>query len=230
MGRKNYIVGRKTSFLKSSSGFTLSEALVTIAILAIFILIVIVSLRPSFQIAKSRDTKRKTDIKTISIGLEDYLGDHPCYPPETVMECNPGTGLRPYLGKIPCDPRTDQSYAYVRPDGCTKYAIYANLEIETAVTYDSGYNYGIASSNYRLIPTVVPTTAAGGGGPTSVPTSASGGGTPIPTPTISSGFWGCISGVCTPLPGFVCQPNFARDDCINSCGSPADPQNECILL
>jgi len=150
MGRKDSYSGRK--------GFTLIEAVSTLAILAIIMIAVLVVLNPQKQIMKAKDSQRKTDVKKISKALEDYLNDHPCYPEVGVfLDCG-GDGFRPYLSKIPCDPVTKQPYLYQRPE-CQKFAVFAALITENqTVVYPNteGYNYVVTSPNYRLVPKVTP--------------------------------------------------------------------------
>lgn len=67
-------------------------------------------------------------------------------------------------------------------------------------------------------PTLTPTPPAG---PTSTPTP-----TIFPTPTSSpvGNYYGCFSGVCAPLSGPDCEPNYLDSDCFGQC---VFPQNEC---
>src|SRR5271157_5862912 len=99
---------------KFFSGFTLVELMIVLAFLAVLIAIVIVFF--TGQIAKGTDAQRKSDMNRIKLALEEYEKDHNCYPPKDLVTCNVaplnGTGLRPYLEKIPCDPATGSSYDY----------------------------------------------------------------------------------------------------------------------
>ncbi|PJC28917.1 hypothetical protein CO053_02130, partial [Candidatus Shapirobacteria bacterium CG_4_9_14_0_2_um_filter_40_11] len=200
MGRKDSYSGRK--------GFTLIEAVSTLAILAIIMIAVLVVLNPQKQIMKAKDSQRKTDVKKISKALEDYLNDHPCYPEVGVfLDCG-GDGFRPYLSKIPCDPVTKQPYLYQRPE-CQKFAVFAALITENqTIVYPNtgGYNYVVTSPNYRLVPEEL-----GGVTPTQVP---------LPTGD-GAVKYGCFSGVCQSFSGFDCTPKYLREDCYLRCGSPA---------
>lgn len=189
-----------------------------VAIVGLLALLAAMSLKPSVQMAKARDSKRKADLKTISISLEDYLNDHPCYPEESVMECTPGDGLRPYLAKIPCDPQTKESYAYSRPDDCLQFVIYAKLETEKEMKYGA-YNYALSSSNLRVLPTVEPTPAAAPE-PTDTPV-------PTPTPPPYLDYYGCFSGICEPLGERNCNPKYDRSDCRGQCYFDGEVRNEC---
>lgn len=198
---------------------TLSEIIVVVAIVGLLAMLAAMSLKPSVQMAKARDSKRKTDLKTISISLEDYLGDHPCYPQESEMSCSPGDGLRPYLAKIPCDPLTKESYAYSRPDDCSQFVIYAKLETEKEMKYGA-YNYALSSSNLRVLPTVEPTPTAAPPAPTNTPA-------PTPTPAPYLGPYGCFSGECKKLFDLDCNPKYDRDDCRGNCYYGGEVRNEC---
>jgi len=133
---------------------TLSEVLVVVAILGILILLVAFFIRPEFQIGKSRDARRKSDLKKLAIALEDYATDHKCYP-------NESSGLDvlspKYIPQIFKDPKTKQPYTYVCSSngdcgsgtGCTKFAIFTTLESEAGISYVQG-NYVVTSPNYSL--------------------------------------------------------------------------------
>lgn len=205
---------------------TLSEILVVVAIVGLLVLLAAQSLKPNVQMAKARDARRVSDLKVISTSLEDYLGDHPCYPDESLMTCDPGDGLRPYLGKIPCDPQTKESYTYTRPDSCSQFVIYANLEAKEEMTYGA-YNYALSSSNVRVLPTIYPTQTPAPSGPTEVPPEPTQTPSePTPTPDLA-GFYGCFSGVCESLGGRNCNPKYDRADCREQCFFGGEIRNEC---
>lgn len=205
-------------------GFSLTEILITAAIITFLLLVAFFAF--SSQLAKGRDARRKADLSQMRTAAEDYYTDKDCYPPPAAFNCrlpsgNPGTGLQPYLDKVSCDPFTREPY-YVEmdPSNCPQwYRIYAKLEFTSDpaiadVGCASGcgpgnvYNWGVTSEN---------TTLVGGGG-------EGGGGTPPP----GANYYGCKSGVCTALPGPVCAPNYLDPACFGQCGTPADPQNECL--
>lgn len=221
MGKSNNKSCPKAVFLKfkSTFGFTLAEVLVVVTIVGLLALLAALSIKPSVQIAKTRDAQRKSDLKKISTALEDYLSDHPCYPLKSEMECDPGLGLRPYLNKIPCDPLTRGSYPYNRPDGCSQFVIYSNLETERSQSYGL-YNYAVTSPNLRIVPT-------GGGAQPSATPAPSLSPTTVPTSPQGSNSYGCFSGVCHSLLGEICQPTYLSYDCYNQCGTVDNPKNEC---
>lgn len=197
--------------MKDSSGLTLSEIIVVVAILGLLIILAMQTIKPSYQLAKARDERRVADLKKISTALEDYAGDKDCYPDaiydETKEGCYADQGFGHYLKNIPCDPLTKEPYPYEKPDdACNKYVVYATLELEKDITYGLG-NYALASPNLLLEPTLLPTSAPGEGEPTAPPSE------PSATPTFAPGetrYYGCVSGECTLLEGPpYCQPNFA---------------------
>lgn len=203
-------------------GFTLTELIIVISIIAFLALLSLVYLRT--QTFKGTDAKRKTDIKKIQIAVEEYEKDHDCYPlPQTVV-CEPGNGLSPYISKIPCDPITNASYYYDYEDSLCPgwYRIYAKLDndkdesVIPGIGPFSAYNYYQGSPN-SPISTSGPTASPGGGGGEGENQEES--------------FYGCQSGVCVPVawdpnrPGPACDPNYQSSNCYGQCTSP---QTECI--
>ncbi len=189
---------------------TLTEILVVVAILGILILLAALSLNPKLQLMRTRDGRRKADLKRIAIALEDFAGDKPCYPTmiyKPLSGCTASEEIDPYLPHIPCDPLTKAPYLYIRP-GCKEFIIYTTLEIETNNDYGAG-NYAVSSPNLRIIPTVSPTQAPS---PTSPPPSPTAG--PVSPPSTS--FFGCFNSVCHELSGSgECKPNYQNaSDCV----------------
>lgn len=218
MGRKNRRFCSKTPFLKA--GLSLTETIVVVAILGILIVLAFLTLKPSLQLARSRDGRRKADLKKISTAVEDYAGDHPCYPVNVYKgdgTCRPSDEFAAYLNPIPCDPLTKKPYVYRLIDSCKEYAIFATLELGENISYgaDTG-NYVV--SNTRLEPSPITTTPAGGGTAT--------------TPTSSvEAHYGCFGGICMPISDTNnCPSNYDRPDCYGECGTPENPQHDCNTL
>ena len=110
---------RTTSF---SSGFTLLEVLLVVAILGILASIVILAINPSKQLADARNAQRKVDVNTILSAVYQYAIDNNGAMPGTLPTttataiCKTGatcTGLadlsvltngQKYLVSIPMDP------------------------------------------------------------------------------------------------------------------------------
>lgn len=137
--------------------FTLIELLVVITIIGILASIGLNSFT-SAQI-KSRDVKRKTNLKQISDSLEAYYNDHGQYPAEADIVW--GASLTDangtiYMVQLPADPTLGLSYNYAYLDSGKKYQLYAHLENDqdlnliTITGPQCGTkvcNYGISSSN-----------------------------------------------------------------------------------
>jgi len=218
MGRKYFKDLRKTSFLRENSGMTLSEIIVVVAILGLLIVLAAMSLNPKLQMAKARDSRREADLKRISTALEDYAGDHPCYPTAIYQGsgCTASAEINPYLRNIPCDPLTKAHYYYDNlDDPCKKYAIYASLETVKNITYRDNYNYAVTSPNVKITPMPTGTSAL-----TSIPEPIN---TPVPTAAPSEtpySLFGCFNGVCKLLtgPSPYCLPNYSNlSDCVDDC-------------
>lgn len=133
-------------------GFTLIELLVVIAIIGLLASIVMVSL--SGAKAKSRDSKRQADLKSIQLALALYYNDNGFYPRNIYSTSGtaPANGLAPtYLPSVPRDPNgtlscTDSSIA-----GCYKYVAYGtnsncNGTTNPPLTYHLGASVEYPSS------------------------------------------------------------------------------------
>lgn len=203
-------------FLKKNfrleKGFTLTELMIIVVIISFLALIVFWASRN--QVYKGFDARRKSDIRTIKIAVEEYEKDHDCYPLPQFVACNPGTAARPYLDIVPCDPRTKASYYYdYENSSCPKwFRFYSKLEntkdkeSKGAIGPDGAYNYYSGSPN-----------------------------APSPTDFSSTDFFGCFSGACSPIqwdtgrPGPECDPNYGSASCYEQCRDfeTGEPINEC---
>lgn len=128
-------------------GFTLIELLIVMTILGFLITAGIASYR-SVQ-TKSRDIKRKNDLRQIASALEAYFNDYNVYPADTnqkIYGCGTtgatvcewgspfqtlkadGTTVKTmYMPKLPSDPSSGRVYYYDRT-GTTSYQLYARIE------------------------------------------------------------------------------------------------------
>jgi len=107
--------------MTKSKGFTLIELLVVIGIIAILFGIVIIAVNPARQFAQSRNTQRRSDVRTILDACWEYAADHngniPSVIPATPTHIGTGAGnidLTPdlvpnYLTAIPHDPNGDDA-------------------------------------------------------------------------------------------------------------------------
>lgn len=188
------------SFHKSGKGFTFIEVLVAVAILALLVIIAIQAMRN--KIDRANDALRKSDLQKISSAFEEYYTDHDCYPPSSILNDCGGNGLSPYLFAIPCDPVYKTPYCYVtdavNPVCFQKFRVlntlknmtdpiikqmgcdsnqYCGWEPECGYTKNSGFNYGVSSTNTLVAnPAIINP------------------GLPPPLPTPAGGPWGCTSG------------------------------------
>lgn len=212
-------------------GFTLIEILIVVSILALVIIAGIFAYQ--IQLAKGWDARRKSDLSKIKVAVEEYEKDHDCYPPEALLNCSPGTGLRPYITQIPCDPRTKTSYKYeMDTSSCPRWfrlysfldnrtdPIMADINCSNNCGPDCAYQYYVASTN------TMDTTKC------TLPN-----GTPRPTMSAPPGAyaWGCIDGKCinvawdveTGTP--VCRPFYTSEwACENSVCEPG--KTTCISI
>lgn len=131
----------KSSFRR---GFTLIELLVAMIILSILATMIIGTFRSSQ--AKSRDSRRKGELKNIAAALEFYYNDKGGYPaddgsgkikacaPDDATVCNWGSIFQDknstiYMVKLPTDPASGYTYYYdALGANNTSYQLYARLE------------------------------------------------------------------------------------------------------
>jgi len=128
-------VARHPSPKLARSGFTLTELLVVVAILAILFLLGWLNI-PKY-LSQTRDATRQADIARMRVALEDYHNDKNAYPPTsfyTESGCETGA-FQPYLQTLPCDPKTKKPYFYVG-EGST-YILSATLENLTTTGGDA---------------------------------------------------------------------------------------------
>ena len=138
-----------------SSGFTLVELLVVMAILSVLVSIIAGGFRSSQ--ARGRDAERKSDLKQIANSLELYFSDYNKYPDILPWGAEFTDGKTTYFKVVPVDPVGSYDYVYAVPDSPTNqmYQLYAYLEntedkdiIATSVTCGTKTcNFGISSTN-----------------------------------------------------------------------------------
>lgn len=218
-------------------GFTLSELLISVSIIAILVLMAILTLNYKTQIQKARDAKRKNDLKLIQNKLEDYFNDNNGYPsPPCSGECCKisceSNFLSPYLEKFPCDPQKKE-YVYCADSLKSRfYKIYTNLEYKNdkdlkisgcengCLVGDSCYNYGVGSSNVGITTAVF----CEGNGPSP---------TIITAPTGTVRYYGCQEGRCNVVDqercGIVVPVCVINDDTCNNCSlEGCNPYPSCL--
>jgi len=125
---------KKSLALSVTEGFTLLEMLVVLGIIAIILSVLTVSF--SITQKKSRDAKRKGDIKALQSGLEQYYSA--CsyvYPSGTLPTGTPLVcgGSPAIISIIPVDPKTGVGYTYT-PTGTTGFSLCANSIESESIT------------------------------------------------------------------------------------------------
>lgn len=174
------IILGKGAFPGSNVGFTLVELLIVVAVVGVLGGLLLFTLNPAGQIAKTRDAQRRNDLKQIRDALDAYYSDKNSYPTAIggkISGINWGDEWSSYMAKIPKDPLSGQDYRYESPvDGdVSAYRLYAKLErcsdFQNTIGVDclSPDNYSIHSSNLSAL-ALIPT-------PTLLPIA-----TPTPTP------------------------------------------------
>lgn len=128
-------------YYSSVKGFTLVEVLIVVGVIGILATSLIVLIDPISQSQKSRDSKRKADLKQIQSALELYRSDHGEYPPDGAIVS--GSNLiedgTEYLKVIPVDPKNEGQYRYTYDNTGNGYEIYVCAENEdTPETEASG--------------------------------------------------------------------------------------------
>lgn len=131
-----YLFLKKTTNRQTGNrlGFTLIELLIVIAIIGILVSIGIASYASAQR--KSRDSKRRGDVKAIQGGWEQYYADNDGFYPGA---CTVDTTYLP--AGLPVDPKTGDSYAV--SCAVTTYCFCALLE--------SGVGNADASCNYSAV-------------------------------------------------------------------------------
>lgn len=122
-------------FTKNSKGFTLVELLVVIAIIGLLASVVIVSVGSAR--AKSRDSRRISDMKALQTAMELYKDGNSGN--AVAGSGNLATELVPnYIAKIPTDPKTNAAYTYANSGDDDTYSF--------AFTTESASSLGAAGA------------------------------------------------------------------------------------
>lgn len=123
--------------MNTKKAFTLLEMLIVLGIIAVILSVLSVSFATTQK--KSRDAKRKGDIKAVQNGLEQYYSTcgfvYPTGTLATALACGASPAI---ISVIPLDPRTNAIYTY-SPTGTAPsidgFGICTTLESETPSSY-----------------------------------------------------------------------------------------------
>lgn len=135
---------KRTPLSAAKRGFTLLEVLIVIAIIGILVSIGLASY--STAQSKSRDARRRGDLKAIQNAFEQYYADstNASYP----TTCSSIDAAYLPAG-IPTDP---QGSAYTNPTcSATAYCFCADMESAAADNSDSNCNYGAATKTHYCV-------------------------------------------------------------------------------
>jgi len=148
-------------------GFTLTELLIVISILAVMAIILVGIINPIALVNKGKDARRKKDLARIKTAFEEYLNDKGCYPNKAKVDelnsvdfCDSVVVFAPWLIPWPCDPDGDPYEVVVDPDSAcpNEYRAFTYLDFladrdipdgwgVTALPIGGSGNYGISSPN-----------------------------------------------------------------------------------
>jgi len=131
------MVGKIT--MRRTSGFTLMELLIVIAIIAILVAVAVVSYS-SVQ-KKSRDSRRASDMKAVQNAFEQYYADHNSSYPSSADDLIASSAYLP-VG-YPTDPKNSGTYVYPSPTtSATGYCYCALLESGSGNSTDATCTLG----------------------------------------------------------------------------------------
>jgi type II secretion system protein G len=113
------------NILKKEQGFTLLELLIVIVIIGILALLIIPNITSAPK--KARDTQRKTDLKAVQKGLEEYFVSNNVYPAAT---SDLSAGNPAIMKTVPTDPKNSGVfvYTYTPANTNTTYTLHGCLE------------------------------------------------------------------------------------------------------
>lgn len=146
-----------------TKGFTLVELLVAMSVIALLMAITIVSYDSLTK--NARDAQRKSDLKQIQSGLEQYYRDQGFYPASSpspltagaVMTnlignpASPAPSPQTYLKEVPGEAvDSTHPYLYVPSTINASYCLFAEMENASNVSLTTGcssgdYNYSVSS-------------------------------------------------------------------------------------
>lgn len=138
---------RDLKIMRRKQGFTLIELLVVIAIIGVLSSVIIVFLGPARE--RSRDAKRKSDLRQINTAMEVCYSDTACSGGSEYLDTTSGANTLTSIGYImagvPIDSIDISPYQYTWTNGTTEYyCLYVKTESLTDTWFCSS-NRGVAS-------------------------------------------------------------------------------------
>lgn len=131
--------------INKNKAFTLVELLIVLSIMGVLLSVVLAS--TTLARAKSRDTKRISDMKEIQLGLAVYFDVNRVYPASLNTLTSQG-----FLPSLPTDPQ-GTAYEYLSSSPNSTYCLGSKLEntIPTDNTSCTSAASG-STANYKVIP------------------------------------------------------------------------------
>lgn len=123
------------------NGFTLIELLIVIAIIGVLAVVVLVAINPAQQLARTRDSGRKSAINQLGHAMEAYAISHlAIYAPDDGSGCTPDNwiGCLTYSGEIALIPG-EVSYNISGSSSCSDSSV-----VNNTWCYDSANDAGAA--------------------------------------------------------------------------------------
>lgn len=133
---------------KMHEGFSLIELLVSITVISLLMAAAFAILKPQDYFARTRDSRRISDLKVVQTALEQYYANNNGYPASGTIPFgsawSAGSPSVTYLRMVPSDPSGSPQYCYNYSS--PSYEICAHMEKTSNSTVSSGctaptYNY-----------------------------------------------------------------------------------------
>lgn len=118
--------------------FTLLEMLIVLGIIAVILSVLTVSFSTAQK--KSRDSKRKSDVKSLQNALEQYYSSCGYLYPTSIPSGGIYCGSNIIISTVPVDPRTITPYVYNAPADGSSYSVCANSLESDSITGFCLYN------------------------------------------------------------------------------------------
>jgi general secretion pathway protein G len=136
---------KMTDFIKKkTSGFTLIELMVVMAIISVLLGLTMTGFLASRKTA--RDGKRKSDLEQIRSALEMCYSDTSTYPGD--ISSGVICGTKEYLNPLPADPSPSLNYFY--SSSGTTYILCASLETGSGGVPSGCGSCGSSACNYKV--------------------------------------------------------------------------------